>query len=618
MRVRVRAYLVTYLFWLAYFWVARALFLGYHWARTSELPAWEIVRTFSAGFRLDASGAAYLTAIPALLLALSVAPPLQRIAVAGMGAWTTIAAVAVAFLVATDLEIYTQWDRRIDAGIIPYLTTPREAWASAGASPRVLLFVLACVLGGTAVWIHRRYVIRRLRDLPRVGPAWSVPAFLLIGLLVIPARGGLQTVPVTQSSAYWSSRPFANFAAQNALWGFFDSVARRRWDRTNHYLAMPAEEAERVVAAARARIGPTRPAPDEPSRPNILLIVWESGSARAVEALGGFPGVTPAFDALAHEGVLFRRFYAAGDRTDKGIAALLSGFPALPRGSVLTEPDKAASLPTASRDFQRNGYRTSFYYGGELEFASLKAYLVAAGFDQVAGKDDFPRSSWNSKWGAHDGMVADRVLADLDRAREPFFTVWLTLSSHEPFETPEPATILGADWQSRYFNSMAYTDRVIGRLVAQARQRSWWRNTLVVIVADHGRRVIPLDDRAPFKDADALFRIPMLWLGGAVTARDSVVDEIGSQLDLAPTLLDMAGITPATPYRWGRSLLDRVAEPFAYYGFETGFGLVTPGGNLVYDPLAARFVTRTGSPTSDDERLGRALMQLTYQDYLDR
>ncbi len=618
MRVRVRAYLATFLFWLAYFWVARALFLGYHWARTSELPLGEIVRTFSAGFRLDASGAAYLTAMPALLLLLSVAPWFQRIAVAGIGAWTTFAAVAGAFLVVTDLEIYTRWDRRLDAGILPYLKTPREAWASAGASPRLLLFVVACLLAGAAVWVHRRYVMRGLGELPRVGPAWGLPALLLIGLLVIPARGGFQEIPVTQSSGYFSPRPFANFAAQNALWSFFDSVARGQWDRANHYVAMPAEEAERVMAAARARTGPTRPAPDEPSRPNILLIVWESGSARAVGALGGVAGVTPAFDALAHDGVLFRRFYAAGDRTDKGIAALLSGFPALPRGSILTAPDKAASLPTASRDFQRNGYRTSFYYGGELEFASLKAYLVAAGFDHVVGKSDFPRSSWNSKWGAHDGVVADRVLEDLDRAREPFFTVWLTLSSHEPFETPEPATIPGTDWQSLYLNSMAYTDRVIGRLVAKAREKSWWRNTLVVIVADHGRRVIPLDDQAPFKDADAVFRIPMLWLGGAVTARDSVVDEIGSQVDLAPTLLDMAGITPALPYRWGRSLLDRVAEPYAYYGFETGFGLVTPGGNLVYDPRAGRFVTRTGNPTPADERLGRALMQLTYQDYLDR
>ena len=616
MRARVRVYLATFLFWLAYFWVARALFLGYHHIRVGELSLGETAGTYRAGFRLDASGAAYLTLIPTLLLALSALPWFRRIAVPGIRIWIAVAAVLGAFLIAADLEIYRQWDRRLDAGVIPYLATPNEAWASAGASPRLLLILLAVALGAAAVWLYGRLVLRNL-TLEPVHPLWLVPSVLLIGLLVIPARGGFQEIALTPSSAYFSNRPFANVAAQNALWGFFDSMTRGQWDRGNRFAAEGADEADGRLGEARARAGPTRPAPVEVPRPNILLIVWEGGSARAMGTLGG-TAVTPAFDSLAHEGVLFRQFYAAGDRTDKGMAALLSGFPALPRGSILMTPRKAATLPAVSRDFQRSGYRTSFYYGGELEFASLKAYLVGAGYDRVVGKDDFARATWNSKWGAHDGVVADRMIGDLSASREPFFAVWLTLSSHEPFETPDSTTVPGTDWQSRYFNAMAYTDRVIGRLIAAARRAPWWKNTLVVIVADHGRRVIPLDAGAPFKDASAFFRIPMLWLGGAVTARDSVVDEIGSQVDLSPTLLEVAGITPAAPYRWGRSLLEPVARPFAYYGFETGFGLVTGAGNLVYDADAGRFITRTGSPTAVDERLGRALMQLTYQDYLDR
>ena len=618
MRVRVRAYLATFVFWLAYSWAARVLFLAYHWARAAELPLGELAGTFRAGFRLDVSGAAYLTALPALLLILSVLPWFQRIAVIGIGAWTSVVAVAGAFLIATDLEIYRRWDRRIDAAIVPYLATPKEAWASAGASPRLLLVLLALAFGAGAAWLYRRVVMRDLERLERAHPLWVVPSVLMIGLLVAPARGGFQEIPLTQGSAYFSARLFANFAAQNALWTFVESVTLGQWDRVNHYTAMRADEADGLMGEARARAGPTRPIPVEPSRPNILLIIWESGSARAIGALGGVAGVTPAFDSLTRDGILFRQFYAAGDQTQKGVAALLSGFPGLPRGSMLKTPRKAAALPAVGRDFHRNGYRTAFYYGGELEFAGLRPYLLGAGFDQVVGKDDFPKASWNSLWGAHDLVVADRVLADLATSREPFFSVWLTLSSHEPFETPEPVTIRGTDWQSQYFNSLAYTDRVIGRLIAAARRAPWWKNTLVVIVADHGRRVVPLDERAPFKDARALFRIPMLWLGGAVTARDSVVDEIGSQVDLAPTLLEVAGITPAAPYRWARSLFEPVAKPFAYYGFQAGFGLVTPGGNLVYDAHAGQFVTRTGSATAADERLGRALMQLTYQEYLDR
>ncbi|MEZ4455851.1 MAG: LTA synthase family protein [Gemmatimonadales bacterium] len=440
---------------------------------------------------------------------------------------------------------------------------------------------------------------------------------LLPGLLVIPARGGIQTVSLTASSAYFSRNQFANIAVWQRPVGFFDSLAHGGGDHGNPTATLDPATAAGVIEAARAPVGPARPAPLRVSRPNVLLVIWESASARAFASLGGIQGVTPRFDSLAHDGVLFRRFYAAGDRTDKGLAAILSGFPALPKGSILMVPDKAATLPKLGRDFGAGGYHTAFYYGGELEFASMQAYLLGSGFDRIVGKDDFPPESWNSKWGAHDGVVSDRLLADLDGETEPFFAVWLTLSSHEPFETPTAPRFPGPTWFDGYRSSMAYTDETIGDLVARARTRPWWDRTLVVIVADHGRRVVPLDERAPLHDGNALFRIPMLWLGGALAVRDSTSDEIASQLDVAPTLAALAGLDSAGPYPWGRSLLTPVARPHGYYGFEGGFGLVTERGNLVSGD--GREVSATsGLLDPADEQLGRSLLQATYQDYLDR
>lgn len=618
MPARVRAFLRTFGFWLGYFWVARAIFLGYHGGAARALPAGDLLGGYAHGLRLDLSAAAYLTAIPAVLLILSTIRPFLRAVPALLAIWMGIAVIGCSFLIAADLELYTQWDRRIDGAVIPYLRTPAEAWASTGASPRWLLGAIAIGLAAAALLAFRKLVAREWRTLPPVNPLWSIPAVLFLGILVIPARGGIQEIALTQSSGYFSSRSFANAAALNAAWGFFDSVARGGDDRTNRYRTTDPKDAEATVAAATAPLGPRSPSPLGTDRPNILLIVWESASADAFGSLGGEPGVTAAFDSLAREGILFRRFFAAGDRTDKGVAAVLSGFPALPKGSILKVPTKAASLPKLPSDLARAGYRTAFYYGGELEFASLKAYLIEAGFDRVVGKGDFPRASWNSKWGAHDGVVADRLLGDLDSIRTPFFATWLTLSSHEPFETPVATRIEGADWRSRYLNSMAYTDQVIGDLIRKARTRPWWKNTLVVIVADHGRRVTLDDAQSPPRGGERLFHIPMLWLGGAVTARDSVTDRLGSQLDIAPTLLELAGVAPAQPYRWGRSLLQPTAHPHAYYGFEVGFGLITDHGSLVYDDRAGRITTRTGSTTESDERLGRALLQLTVQDYLDR
>ncbi len=612
---RVRVFLKIFGFWLLYFWVARALFLGYYADRAAALSLTELLSTFGSGFRLDLSGAAYLTAVPAALLVASPIRVLLPWARKAIIAWIVVAVVGLSVLVAADLGLFGQWDKRIDASVLWYLATPAEAWASTGGAPRLWLGTVVIALAGAAVLVFQRLVIRDLDQLKPASVWLAGPLVLLIGVLVIPARGGMQTWPLTGSSAYQSSDPFVNRSAENAPWGFFDSVYRGLYDRTNPFVTIDPTEAARI--AARPAAGGPTPLLTTP-RPNVLIILWESASASAFGSLGGQPGITPRTDSLTRQGLLFRRMYAAGDRTDKGVAAVLSGFPGLPRGSILKVKDKTRALPFLNADFEAVGYRSSFYYGGELEFASLKAYLVNAGYQRVVGKDDFAPASWLSKWGAHDGAVADRVVADLNHETEPFFSVWLTLSSHEPFETPDPPRIAGTDWQSRYFNSMAYTDQVIGQFIDRARASPWWSRTLVVIVADHGRRVVPLEDARPERDDHAKFRIPMLWLGGALAVTDSVSDRVGSQTDIAPTLIGAAGLTPRRPYQYGSSLIDPNPSPFAYYGFETGFGLVTDSGALMYDHLARRLISTRGSTTDRDLALGRALSQLTYQEYLDR
>jgi len=616
MLYRVRVLLQIIGLWLLYFWAARALFLGYHHERLAGISAADLAGGFGSGFRLDISAATYLSAIPAVLLVFSPLRILLPVVRWLIGVWTAAAVVAMSVLVAADLELFRQWDKRIDASVVWYLRTPAEAWASTGGTPRLLLAAVAIGLAGGAWWVFRRWAGRDLKRLEPIHPLFAAPLVLVVGVLVIPARGGIQTWPLTGSSAYRSAEPFVNQSAQNAAWGFFDSAYRRLYDRTNPFVALSPADAERVAARPVAAAAPggllTTP------RPNVLVIIWESASARAFGSLGGQPGITPRTDSLARQGLLFRKFYAAGDRTDKGVAAILSGFPGLPRGSIMMVPSKTKALPFLNADFEAAGYRSSFYYGGELEFASLKAYLANARYQRVVGKGAFPPESWITKWGAHDAAVADRVLEDLGREAAPFFSVWLTSSSHEPFETSDPPRIPGSDWQSQYFNSLAYTDAVIGRFIDRARTNPWWSRTLVVIVADHGRRVVPLDNDAPLRDADAMFRIPMLWVGGALAVADTISDRIGSQTDLAPTLAAAAGLIPQRPYRYGTSLLGPNPSPFAYYGFDTGFGVVAPGGSLVYDHRAGRITSSRGAVTDHDLTLGRALSQLTYQDYLDR
>ena len=617
MRPRFKFLLLYLLYWLAFFAAVRLVFLAFFYRETAGLAAATLAGTFLHGLRLDFSAAAYLSLVPFLLVALSVFRGLTRPAGFLVLAWTLLATGILALLGTADLGIFREWGRHIDAAVLQYLTHPVESWAAAGGGPRWLMVLLWLLLTALFGGITLRVLRPGLRFPPAPGPV-ALPLLGCALLLVIPARGGIQQIPINQSSAYFSPLPFANLAAVNVGWNFFDSWHRGLNRRENPYAVMPPDSARLLCCHAERREAADPATPYlRGGKPNVLLIVWESFSARAVERLGGVAGATPVFDSLAREGLLFRRVYAAGDRTEKGLAALLAGAPTIPNGSILTIPSKARSLPMLSRDLAAAGYATGFYYGGELGFANLRSFVLEGRFGRVIGKEDFPRSAWQSKWGAHDEVVADRVLADLRGTPAPFFVTWLTQSSHEPFDVPGPVRVAGTDGQSRFLNSLAYTDQVLGALLRRAAREPWWDHTLVVIVADHSKRLERTDAAVPYKSAESWYHIPMLWTGGAL-ARGGIIDQLASQTDLAPTLLGQLGLPGNEQYRFGRDLFSGLPRPWAYYGFDDGFGMVTADGSLVWEHIPDRITSRSGRIGEAELRIGRAMLQVTYQDYLDR
>lgn len=610
MLLRIRFQARYLLFWLAFFCVMRVVFLVALAEQSRALPFATLLGTFGHGLGLDLSAAAYICLPVYLLAGLIGAPRLGLRPARLIFPYTALAVCGLTLLTIADIGAFQGWGRHIDASVLPYLSHPREVWASAGVVPRGLLLALWIALSLLGVRLGRE-LLRPRFGTEAYGAGSVVLPGLCAALLVIPARGGVQLIPINQSSAYFSTQRFANQAALNVGWNFFDSWRRGVSRRGNPYLVMPMDSARVLVQRARAAT-PSGSGILREGRPNVLLIVWESLAARAVEPLGGVPGATPELAALAEHGLLFRHFYAAGDRTEKGLAALLAGAPTIPDASILRVPAKAASLPMLSRDLAAAGYRTGFYYGGDLAFGNLGSFVTEGRFERVIGKSAFPRATWSSKWGAHDEAVAERLLRDLRGAADPFFDVWLTLSSHEPFDVPGPTRVPGEDSEARFLNSLAYTDHVLGDFLRRAAREPWWPRTLIVIVADHSRPLERTDAAARYKSAESWYHIPMLWSGGAL-ARRGVVDALGSQTDLAPTLLAQLGLPGGERYRFGHDLFAPSQEPFAFYGFETGFGLVTGRGNLVWERETA-----VELPNSADLRLGQAILQLAYEDFLSR
>jgi len=576
-----------------------------------------IVGLLVRGARMDISAAGYLAIVPTLLLAFAPLIP-ARALTAVIRAYSYFAIAFAALLATTDVELFSKWGARVDSSLLPYLRTPSEAAASAESSPIALLVLLLIALVALGVFGYRQIVDAHAAEAPGGRLVRTALPLLLTGvLLVVPIRGGVQWTPLNPSSTYFSHSDFANQAGLNVAWNFLHSLTLRDYRTSNPYAqAIGEQDARRVVdSLVHTTDGTTRQLL-RMKQPNVIIIIWESGTAKVVQRLGGLPNITPHFDTLSHTGVLFDAMYASGNRSAKGLAAILSGWPAQSNAPILSSPARAARLPGLAQDLAHAGYHTAFYYGGELEFADFKSYLVAHGFDRIVGENDFDRKDWSSKWGAHDHVVLARLLADARTLRRPFFATLFTLSSHEPYDVPMKPVIEGADEQAKFLNAHVYTDRSIGAFIAQATRESWWDSTLVVIIADHGHPLPRLAQPAG-ESASQLYHIPMLWLGGALAVRDTVVTVVGSQVDVAPTLLAQLGLVHAQ-YRWGKNLLATDALPFAFFSYLDGFGWVDARGRLVYGYNTRQVMQRTPGADEGAVRAGEAYQRLTYQDFLGR
>ncbi|MDR1865866.1 MAG: LTA synthase family protein [Bacteroidales bacterium] len=611
MKQRILFFACYFAYWIAFFAVARLVFMLYHGGTSFLMSPGEWGAVFLHGAHMDASVSGYVSAVAALLLAatgFAGGKTASRI----LSAYTLAIMIVAGLTVVGDMELYRHWGFRMDATPLAYLKTPKEAFASV-SFPRTVFLLTLCLAMTYALWaVYGRITRATLRKSGAAGFV-AVPVFLFAcALMILPVRGSLGVAPMNVGFVYHHpDNVFANHAAINAVWNVGKSLMET--GKIPEYHFMETQDAEALFAGNYPASGNTRLLLKE-ERPNIVLIMLESFSNRMIEPLGGLPGVTPHLNRLCREGIVFSGMYAAGDRTDKGLLAVLSGYPAHPVMRVIGFPEKTRRLPFLSGDLKRAGYHAEHVSGFDNRFSNIVSYLNNAGYDRITDRDDFPAETYrNAKWGVPDHLVFEKLLERCDRSPQPFFKSVITLSSHEPFDVPMPTVIEGDDDESRFLNSACYTDRSLGAFIDAARLTEWWEHTLVVITADHGSR---LPGKTEVFHPEKL-HIPMIWTGGAVATADTVIAVIAGQTDIARTLLRQLKLdNPA--YRFGKDILATPVEQFAFYDFNNGFGWVTDSAAIAFDNTSQTVIYREGAYTEEMIEKGKAYLQVFSADFRTR
>ncbi|RAW01435.1 LTA synthase family protein [Pseudochryseolinea flava] len=607
MRQRLSIFFALCSFWLSFMIIGRVIFLINNIELSASLTAQEILLAMLNGLRMDASISGYFLALSGLLLTASVFSPKRWVAVTLAAVTITLIALAGLIIVA-DMELYRHWGFRMNNSPFFYM--------GSGAVGSVDLLVIVKLVGTWILltaffsWMYFKTIHARVKEITKTKNSTALFMLVLSALMFIPIRGSFSVAPMNSGFVYFhKTKAYANHVAINVIWNFLYSLQKGSNDNYPENFFDKQKAAQLFTS-----LYPTTDSTVQllnTNRPNIIFIILESFTADVIEPLGGVAGVAPNLSKLCKEGILFEQFYASGDRTDKGVIAILSGYPAQPTTSIIKNPSKTQSLPQLNPLLKQLGYRSSFIYGGDIDFANFRSYFTVGQYDHITTMDDFDDAKNISKWGIHDHFMFNKALAELDTTTGLFTKVILTLSSHEPFDVPFKSHIQGSDEESLFLNSCNYTDKSLGDFIEALKQKPFWKNTLVVITADHGHRH-PRNKAIQDKER---FKIPLLLLGGAIKG-DTTIHTMGGQTDIANTILAQID-KPHPEFKFSKNLLAKNVVSFATYFFNDGYGFLQPNRYVVYDNPGKQFLK--GINVDDQTKdLSQAYQQTLFSDYNSR
>lgn len=579
------------------------------------------------GLPLDLSLAGYFTIIPALLLIASFWMRKEIIRPV-LNTYFLIAAVLMSFCFVLNIILYPYWSFPLDTTPFFYFfTSPSDALASASVWTD-LLGVLAMVACTLIIWFalkmygqkKRRYSRYSYsggygsygsgysRNIDRHRGRCAIVMILLTGLLFLPIRGGVTVSTANTGKVYFSQHSYLNHAAVNPMFSLMESWTHME-NFAEQYRFMSEKDANALfstmVSTSDANTYPILKPEAANGNPDILIVIMESFASDLLPSMGTQKDVAVELDSIAQKSILFTRFYANSFRTDRGLISILSGYPAQPTMSIMRYPAKTAHLPSIARSLmQQRHYTTSYYYGGDVDFANQRSYLISQGYQKIISDTDFPIEDKLSKWGVPDHLVANRLLADLKKEQKggPKLRIFQTSSSHEPFDVPYKRL------SDKRLNAFAYTDSVIGSLMREYSKLPRWKNTIVVLVPDHVggyKENLNNFDRSRYQ-------IPLILTGGAI-AQPLKIKLIGSQQDIAATLLGQLKVKH-DDFLFSKNLLSDATPKFAFFTVPDAFGVVSEENSLIYDNKSKKVVYDKGEKPGYNQRRGQAYLQKLYDD----
>lgn len=577
----------------------------------------DLMDIYSNGLAIDVATVGYLLVVPLLLIGLHWCftrwNPRRWLMV-----YCGIMAVALSLAALADASLYEFWEFKLDRMAFFYLGDPKDAFASVSVGylllrflAWVLLSVLTYYLLAWPMILSGRKSVRNTGSRSRKKGLWVAKVLLFVVLCgaEFAMIRGLRIWPNTPGRVFYSKITYYNHAALNPVFNLFYTLTKKE-DDYRQFDAFDEEERARLMEGLFPTSADSTEILLNIQRPNVLVIVLEGFGSCFVEGLGGdVKEVGVNISRLLPDAICFTNCYCGSFRTDRGIVCSISGYLGQPTTSIMRYAHKIKNLPGLPKTLKQYGYQTQALYGGDISFFNMSEYFITSGHDRLVSQDNFPAADRSTKWGVPDHVTFQWLFEDIQQKhqqqQEPWYTTFLTISSHNPFDVPYHRLSSSTDINDDAvkFNAFAYTDSCYGDFIDRLRETPAWDNLLIVTVADHGFNWRPMN-------SPDFPRIPFLMMGGAVR-EPKRIETLMSQTDLPAIVLGQMGI-PHEDYTFSRDVLgDTYRTPFAFNTFNNGFNLCDTTGCTVYDNVARRAVS---GADPHREAMGKAILQTLYHD----
>lgn len=377
----------------------------------------------------------------------------------------------------------------------------------------------------------------------------------LVYTLVLAFIGLIYIQFITNKQAENDKNLYVNELSKNGVYSFFAAFRSNELDYDTFYQKLPNEEAfalakkelkqanQNYVSNEMTSLNRKVTNQGTETHPNIMLVCIESFSADFMGTFGNKEKLTPNLDKMSEESIFFTNLYSTGTRTIRGMEALTLSVPPTPGNSIVRRHDNS-NLYSIATVLRQKDYNLNFIYGGDGYFDNMNTFFGGQGFNIVDRNRGNPLAddiktkriniednevTFENAWGICDEDIYNKTLkiADANAASgKPFFNFIMTTSNHKPYSFPKNSIDMP---QGKRESVIKYTDYAIGKFLQKAKNKSWFKNTVFIFVADHcasaaGKWEVNIDKH----------HIPAMIYNSGIAPEK--VNKLVSQIDIMPTV----------------------------------------------------------------------------------